>query len=127
MALNGEQASRLLAHALERIPELRAEFWRDVRVGGGSGNLNQQLEHAGRVADFLELAELICWDALNREESAGGHFREEYQTSEGEALRNDKDFAYVAVWEYNGADKPPVLHKEPLEFEYVHLSQRSYK
>ena len=116
-----------LTRALERIPQLREEFWRDVRVGGESGNLNQQLEHAGRVADFLELAELICWDALNREESAGGHFREEYQTPEGEALRNDKDFAYAGVWEYNGAEKPPVLHKEPLEFEYVHLSQRSYK
>ncbi|RMF34089.1 MAG: fumarate reductase/succinate dehydrogenase flavoprotein subunit, partial [Chlorobiota bacterium] len=84
-------------------------------------------EYAGRVADFLEFAELMCLDALHREESSGGHFREEYQTPEGEALRNDNDFAYVAVWEYTGPDSPPRLHKEPLVFEHVKLTVRSYK
>jgi len=120
------RSAESLTRALELIPQLREEFWRDVRVTGESGNLNQQLEHAGRVADFLELGELIVRDALHRNESCGAHFRIEYETAEGEALRNDAEYAYVAVWEYAGADRPPVLHKESLDFEYVHLSQRSY-
>jgi len=116
-----------LREALARIPELREEFWRSVNVPGSDTELNQALEKAGRVADFLELGELICRDALHREESCGGHFREEHQTEDGEALRNDERFAYVAAWEYTGRDAEPRLHKEPLEFEYVHLAQRSYK
>jgi succinate dehydrogenase / fumarate reductase flavoprotein subunit len=116
-----------LKKALSQIPELRAEFWRNVNVPGSDAELNQALEKAGRVADFLELGELICLDALYREESCGGHFREEFQTEDGEALRDDEHFAYVAAWEYKGADRTPELHKEPLEFEYVHLAQRSYK
>ncbi len=116
-----------LRAALERIPALRAEFWENVHVPGSGEELNQNLEYAGRVADFLEFAELMCLDALHREESCGGHFREEYQTPEGEALRNDNDFAYVAVWEYTGPDSPPLLHKEPLVFENVKLTVRSYK
>jgi succinate dehydrogenase / fumarate reductase flavoprotein subunit len=116
-----------LQHALERIPELRDEFWRNVNVPGSAAELNQALEKAGRVSDFLELAELICLDALHREESCGGHFREEYQTPDGEALRDDEHFAYVAAWEYTGDLHRPRLHKEPLDFEYVHLAQRSYK
>jgi len=116
-----------LRTALERIPVLRAEFWENVYVPGSGEELNQNLEYAGRVADFLEFAELMCLDALHREESCGGHFREEYQTPDGEALRNDNDFAYVAVWEYTGPDLPPRLHKEPLVFENVKLTVRSYK
>jgi succinate dehydrogenase / fumarate reductase flavoprotein subunit len=116
-----------LRKALTLIPELRAEFWRNVNVPGSHAELNQALEKAGRVADFLELGELMCVDALHREESCGGHFREEYQTEDGEALRDDERFAYVASWEYQGADTPPELHREPLDFEYVHLAQRSYK
>jgi len=116
-----------LEHALKRIPELRAEFWRDLTVPGTGEELNQSLEKAGRVADFMELAELMCLDALHREESCGGHFRVEHQTPDGEALRNDAEFAYVAAWEWAGEDKAPVLNKEPLEFEYVHLATRSYK
>jgi succinate dehydrogenase flavoprotein subunit len=116
-----------LKEALERIPKLREEFWRNVNVPGSDVELNQALEKAGRVADFLELAELTCLDALDREESCGGHFREEYQTEEGEALRDDEQFAYVAAWEYTGDLAAPRLHKEPLEFQYVHLAQRSYK
>ncbi len=116
-----------LREALARIPELREEFWRNVNVPGSDTELNQALEKAGRVADFLELAELICRDALHREESCGGHFREEYQTEDGEALRDDERFAYVAAWEYAGRDAEPRLHQEPLQFEYVHLAQRSYK
>jgi succinate dehydrogenase / fumarate reductase flavoprotein subunit len=116
-----------LREALERLPALRAEFWRNVNVPGSDVELNQALEKAGRVADFLELGELMCRDALHREESCGGHFREEYQTEDGEAQRDDAQFAYVAAWEYGGAERPPTLHKEPLEFEYVHLAQRSYK
>jgi succinate dehydrogenase / fumarate reductase flavoprotein subunit len=98
-----------------------------VNVLGDNDGMNQNLEHAGRVADFLELGELMCRDALHRDESCGGHFREEYQTEEGEALRNDADYTYVAAWEYRGANAEPVLHKEPLTFNYVHPSQRSYK
>ena len=99
----------------------------DVNVPGSDVELNQSLEKAGRVADFLELGELMCRDALHREESCGGHFREEYQTEDGEALRDDERFAYVAAWEYGGDGIEPRLHKEPLDFEYVHLAQRSYK
>jgi succinate dehydrogenase / fumarate reductase flavoprotein subunit len=113
--------------ALRRIPELREEFWRNVTVPGSDRELNQALEKAWRVADYMELAELMCVDALHREESAGGHFREESQTPDGEALRNDERFAYVAAWEYAGAGKAPILHKEPLHFENVALAQRSYK
>ena len=116
-----------LKQALEQIPRLRAEFWRNVKVPGSGAELNQSLEKAGRVADFLEFGELMCLDALQREESCGGHFRTEYQTADGEALRNDEKFAYVAAWEYAGEGNPPVLNKEPLEFENVHLSTRSYK
>jgi succinate dehydrogenase / fumarate reductase flavoprotein subunit len=116
-----------LKHALGRIPELREQFWRDVRVLGTGEELNQSLEKAGRVADFLELAELICLDALERNESCGGHFREEYQTAEGEAARDDDRYSYVAAWEFRGVGNQPELHKEPLTFEYVHPAQRSYK
>ena len=116
-----------LNKALELIPALRAEFWRDVMVPGSGEDLNQTLEHAGRVADFLELGELMCRDALHREESCGGHFRTEYQTPDGEALRNDDQFAYVAAWEYKGDSSAPALNKEPLVFENIKLSQRSYK
>jgi succinate dehydrogenase / fumarate reductase flavoprotein subunit len=116
-----------LRDALGRIPELREEFWRNVNVPGSDAELNQALEKAGRVADFLELAELICRDALHREESCGGHFRQEFQTEDGEALRDDERFAYAAAWEYTGKDADPRLHQEPLTFEYVHLAQRSYK
>ena len=116
-----------LQKALELIPKLREEFWKDVNVPGSGTDFNQTLEHAGRVADFLELGELMCRDALHREESAGGHFRTEYQTSDGEALRNDEKFAYVAAWEYAGDGAAPILNKEPLVFENIKLSQRSYK
>jgi succinate dehydrogenase / fumarate reductase flavoprotein subunit len=116
-----------LRHALEKIPVLREQFWRDVKVLGAGEELNQSLEKAGRVGDFLELAELICLDALERNESCGGHFREEYQTPDGEALRNDAEYSYVAAWQYQGEGQPPALHKEPLHFDYVHPSQRSYK
>jgi len=116
-----------LKTALDLIPKLRDTFWRDVKVLGTGAELNQSLEKAGRVADFLELAELMCIDALHREESCGGHFRVEYQTPDGEALRHDDQFAYVAAWEYAGDAKAPILNKEPLVFENVALSQRSYK
>jgi succinate dehydrogenase / fumarate reductase, flavoprotein subunit len=116
-----------LKTALSQIPGLREQFWRDVKVLGTGEELNQSLEKAGRVADFLELAELLCLDALERNESCGGHFREEYQTPEGEALRDDEHYSYVAAWEYRGAGIRPALHQEPLTFEYVHPAQRSYK
>jgi succinate dehydrogenase / fumarate reductase, flavoprotein subunit len=116
-----------LKTALGRIPEIREEFWNNVNVVGKGEELNQSLEKAGRVADFIELAELMCVDALHRKESCGGHFREEYQTPDGEALRDDEQYAYVAAWEYAGEGKPPVLNKELLTFERVQLSQRSYK
>jgi succinate dehydrogenase / fumarate reductase flavoprotein subunit len=116
-----------LQEALRRIPGLRDEFWRDVRVSGTGEEFNQSLEKAGRVADYLEFAELLCTDALHREESCGGHFREEYQSPDGEAQRNDEEFAYVAAWEFTGVGKAPNLHKEPLEFENVKLATRSYK
>ncbi len=113
--------------AIGRIRELRQQYWQEVKVSGSGEELNQSLEKAGRVADFFELAELMCIDALQRNESCGGHFREEYQTSEGEARRNDEAFAYVAAWEFTGVETEPILHKELLAFEYVHPSQRSYK
>ncbi|RME03261.1 MAG: fumarate reductase/succinate dehydrogenase flavoprotein subunit [Planctomycetota bacterium] len=116
-----------LEKAIEEIQKLREEFWHNVRLPGQKDQLNLELEKAGRVADFLELGELIAIDALHREESCGGHFRVEHQTEEGEAKRNDEKFAYVAAWEYQGKDKKPKLHKEKLEFEYVELAQRSYK
>jgi succinate dehydrogenase / fumarate reductase flavoprotein subunit len=115
-----------LTEALKLIRELREEFWKDLLVPGSADELNQELEKAGRVADFLELGELMVTDALNRRESCGAHFREESQTADHEALRNDDEFAYVAVWEYNN-DQPPVLHREDLKFEFVELKQRSYK
>jgi succinate dehydrogenase / fumarate reductase flavoprotein subunit len=116
-----------LKTALERIPALREEFWKDVNVPGSDVELNQALEKAGRVADFFELAELMCRDALHRRESCGGHFREESQTPDGEAQRDDEHYAYAAAWEFQGEGKAPVMHKEPLVFENVHLAQRSYK
>ena len=116
-----------LTKALQMIPALREEFWNNVAVLGEEKELNQALEHAGRVADFLELGELICLDALERDESCGAHFREEHQTPDGEALRDDERFCHVAVWEYQGPDKKPYRHAEPLAFETVHLAQRSYK
>ena len=128
-----------LTAALKRIPELREEFWSNLNVPGSGENLNQALEHAGRVADFMEFAELLCTDALNREESCGGHFRVEHQytkadpevasgyTDEGEAKRDDQNFAYVAAWEFKGVGAAPQLNKEPLVYEEVHMSTRSYK
>jgi len=116
-----------LEEALRLIPALREEFWENVNVPGSGDEFNQSLEHAGRVADFLELGELMCLDALHREESCGGHFRTEHQTDDGEARRDDDHFAYVAGWEFAGDGEPPILNKEPLEFENVHLATRSYK
>ena len=116
-----------LRRALVAIPRLREEFWHSVSVPGTNDNLNQSLEYAGRVADYLEFAELLALDALERKESCGGHFREESQTPDGEALRDDEHFMYAAAWEFKGVGKPPELHKEPLSFEEVHPSQRSYK
>jgi succinate dehydrogenase / fumarate reductase, flavoprotein subunit len=116
-----------LRSAIEKIRVLRGEFWRNLNVPGSGEDLNQQLEGAGRVSDFFELAELMCIDALDRNESCGGHFREEFQTEDGEALRDDQHYQYAAAWEYKGPDQAPELHKEPLEFEYVHPARRSYK
>ena len=116
-----------LRTAIGKVRALREEFWQNLNVPGSEGDLNQQLEGAGRVADFFELGELMCLDALERNESCGGHFREEFQTEDGEALRDDEHYQYVAAWEYAGPDGAPVLNKEPLEFEYVHPAQRSYK
>jgi succinate dehydrogenase / fumarate reductase flavoprotein subunit len=116
-----------LKRALEEIPRIREEFWRDVRVPGNGADLNQELEKAGRVADFLEFGELMCLDALDRSESCGGHFREEHQTPDGEAKRNDDAYAHVSAWEYTGPSSAPRLHREPLVFEYVKLATRSYK
>jgi succinate dehydrogenase / fumarate reductase flavoprotein subunit len=116
-----------LEKALQEIPVLREEFYRDVRVLGENETFNQSLEKAQRVADFLEFGELLCLDALTREESCGGHFRLEHQTDEGEALRDDEHFSHVAAWEFTGVDSRPELHKEQLTFDYVHLAQRSYK
>lgn len=116
-----------LEKALKEIPALREEFWKNLRVVGNGDGVNQSLEKAGRVADFLEFGELMCRDALTREESAGGHFREEFQTNEGEALRQDDKFCHAAVWEYKGDDQEPARHREELDFENVHLATRSYK
>jgi len=116
-----------LKEALKRIPELREEFWKNISVTGENGEFNQNLEYAGRVADFMEFAELLCLDALERRESCGGHFREEFQYPDGEARRDDDNFAYVAAWEYQGVGKAPVVHKESLVYEEVHMSTRSYK
>jgi succinate dehydrogenase / fumarate reductase flavoprotein subunit len=121
------RSAESLDKALGEIPALREEFWSDVRVLGKNESFNQALEKAGRVADFLEFGELLVRDARHREESCGGHFRVEHQTEEGEALRNDDEFAYVAAWEWTGENQAQVLHKEPLEFESVALAQRSYK
>ena len=122
-----ERTEEGLKKAIGMIRELRADFWKNVRVPGRADELNQSLEKAGRVADFLELGELMCIDALHREESCGGHFRAESQTEEGEALRHDDKFAYVAAWEFAGEGQAPVLHKEDLEYEFVEMKQRSYK
>jgi len=116
-----------LKKALTLISDLREEFWKDLNIPGSAEEINQELEKAGRVADYFELAALLVTDALNREESCGAHFREEYQTPDGEARRNDEKFAYVAAWEYTGENKPPVLHKEELKFEEVEMKERSYK
>jgi succinate dehydrogenase / fumarate reductase flavoprotein subunit len=123
MARNAEG----LTKALEQIPALREEFWQNVNVPGDGMELNQQLERAFRVADFIELGELMCLDALERRESCGGHFREESQTPDGEALRHDDEYAYVSAWEFAGDNKAPIHNKEPLVYENVHFSQRSYK
>ena len=116
-----------LRDAIGQIQALKEEYWDSVTVPGSGVELNQSLEKAGRVADYFELAELMCRDALQREESCGTHFREEYQTPEGEALRDDEHFSYVAAWEFGGTGGEPVLHKEPLQFDDVPLTQRSYK
>jgi succinate dehydrogenase / fumarate reductase, flavoprotein subunit len=116
-----------LEHAMGKIGELREEYWQNLNVLGGGEELNQSLEKAGRVADFFELAELMCRDALERNESCGGHFREEYQTPDGEAMRDDANYSYAAAWEWRGHNQEPEVHKEPLGFQYVHPAQRSYK
>jgi succinate dehydrogenase / fumarate reductase flavoprotein subunit len=121
------RTERSLRRALEAIPKLRDEFWNGVSVPGTPDNLNQSLEYAGRVADYLEFAELLALDALHRRESCGGHFREESQTPEGEALRDDDQYSYVAAWEFKGVGRQAELHKEPLQFDEVHPTQRSYK
>jgi succinate dehydrogenase / fumarate reductase flavoprotein subunit len=123
MARNAEG----LKTAIEEIKTLREEFYKDLRIPGKIEEMNNELDKASRVADFLELAELMAIDALNRNESCGGHFREEYQTEEGEALRNDDDYAYVAAWEWTGNPSEPILNKEPLVYEHIELKQRSYK
>jgi succinate dehydrogenase / fumarate reductase flavoprotein subunit len=122
-----ERTKEGLEKALAEIPALHAEFKKDLRVLGNGTSLNQTLEKAGRIDDFFELAQLLCLDALNREESCGGHFRGEHQTSEGEAERDDAHFAHVSAWEWTGDPANATLHKEPLEFENVHLAVRSYK
>jgi succinate dehydrogenase / fumarate reductase, flavoprotein subunit len=116
-----------LKEALGKLPEMRERFWKEVRVPGSGDDLNQSLEKAGRVADFLEFAEVMCWDALTRDESCGAHYRDEHTTEEGEARRNDEEFAHSAVWEFKGVGQDPVRHREPLHFDHVPLSQRSYK
>jgi succinate dehydrogenase / fumarate reductase flavoprotein subunit len=116
-----------LKKALELVRDLKDEFWKDLNISGSAADLNMELEKAGRVADYFDLAQLLITDALDRKESCGAHFREEYQTPDGEALRNDDEFAYVAAWEYAGEGKPHILHKEELKFEYVEMKVRSYK
>jgi succinate dehydrogenase / fumarate reductase flavoprotein subunit len=127
-----------LTEALEKIPQIREEFWSNVRIPGSGSNVNMELEKAGRVADFLEFGEVMCYDALNREESCGGHFRVEHQffnndpevvagsTQAGEAKRHDQEYSHVSAWEYHGDGRPPTLHKEPLHYEETHVSIRSY-
>ncbi|MDF2439560.1 MAG: succinate dehydrogenase / fumarate reductase, flavoprotein subunit, partial [Abditibacteriota bacterium] len=116
-----------LTKAISQIQTLRNEYWQDVLIPGDANNLNQNLERAGRVADFMEFGELLARDALQREESCGGHFREEYQTPDGEAQRDDENFFHVAAWEYTGVDNEPIRNTEPLIYEKVHPTQRSYK
>ena len=116
-----------LTSALEKIKTIKSQFWNEVRVPGANEEFNQELEKAGRVADFIELGQLMVQDALHREESCGGHFRLEYQTPEGEAMRRDEAFMYVGAYEYKGDNVPAELHKEELQYEVVHPSQRSYK
>ena len=116
-----------LKQAKQEISALREEFWKNVRVMGTGESFNQNLEHAGRVADFLEFGELLAHDALSREESCGGHFREEHQTEDNEAKRNDEKFCYAAAWEHVADNQTQTLHKEPLSFDNVHLTQRSYR
>jgi succinate dehydrogenase / fumarate reductase flavoprotein subunit len=116
-----------LKKALQLIPALREEYFKNVNVPGEDGDLNQSLERAGRVADYMELAELLCLDALERRESCGGHFREEYQYEDGECKRDDENFAHVAAWEYQGPTKAPARHAEPLVYEEIKMSTRSYK
>jgi succinate dehydrogenase / fumarate reductase flavoprotein subunit len=116
-----------LKKALELVPQLRQEFWDNVKITGSGEDLNLVLEKALRTADFLEFAEIMLWDALDRDESCGAHFREEHQYPDGEAKRNDEEYTYVAAWEYKGVGEKPILNKEPLTFEYVKLAVRSYK
>jgi succinate dehydrogenase / fumarate reductase flavoprotein subunit len=116
-----------LETALQKIPELREEFWANVRVPGSGDSLNQSLEQAGRVADFIELGELMCRDALTREESCGGHFREEHQHPDGECQRNDEGFGHVAAWEFKGPGQAPARNVEALNYEFVKMSVRNYK
>ena len=118
---------RGLTEARDKVRAIRDEFWQNVSVSGTQGEFNKSLERAGRVADFMEFAELMMCDALTRDESCGGHFREEHQTEEGEAKRDDDNFSFVSAWEFTGVNQEPVLHKEELVFENVHLTQRSYK
>jgi succinate dehydrogenase / fumarate reductase flavoprotein subunit len=122
-----ERTEEGLRKAIQLVRDLRADFWSNVKILGTANSLNQSLEKAGRVADFFELAELMCIDALNRRESCGGHFRAESQTEDGEALRDDDHFAYVAAWEWTGEGELPVMHKEDLVYEFVEMKQRSYK
>lgn len=122
-----ERTEEGLNKAIELIRALKAEYYRNVRVLGENEELNQSLERAGRVADFFELGELMCIDALHRRESCGGHFRAESQTEDGEALRHDDTYLYVAAWEFGGDGKAPILHKEDLVYEAIELKQRSYK
>jgi succinate dehydrogenase / fumarate reductase flavoprotein subunit len=121
------RSKQSLTETLQKIPAIREEFWKNVKVTGQNGELNQQLENAGRTADFIEFAELLARDALSREESCGGHFRVEHQYPDGEAKRDDANFAYSAAWEFKGVGQDPELHKEPLKFDNVHLAVRSYK
>lgn len=123
MSRNAEE----LQAAIDEIAALREDFWANVKIPGEAHSMNSELEKAGRVADFLELGELFAKDALTRDESCGGHFREEYQTKEGEALRDDENFKFVSAWEYKGEPKDAVLHKEDLKYENIELKTRSYK
>lgn len=116
-----------LTKAVGLIRELKQEFWKDLKLPGINEEMNMELEKALRLADFLEIGELMALDAINREESCGGHFREEHQTEDGETKRNDKDFMYVSVWEYKGENNEPIMHKEQLNYEFVDVEQRSYK